>query len=96
MADETEGDFWRDVRPAMQEASKQRRAANRINSAKLLAAAGIEFESKNDGAHLVVRDNGMVFDFWPGTGLWQMRGARHQRRGVHALLKTIGKEPAHG
>lgn len=25
MADETEGDFWRDVRQAMQKASKQRR-----------------------------------------------------------------------
>jgi len=96
MADETEGDFWRDVRPAMQEASKQRKAANRAAATKLLKAAGLAFESKNDGAHLVVRDNGMVFDFWPGTGLWQMRGARHQRRGVHALLKTIGKEPTNG
>lgn len=96
MDDDTMADYWRDVKPAMQEASKQRRASNRDNSAALLRANGVQFESKNGGAHLIVRDNGMVFDFWPGTGLFQMRGARHQRRGVYALLKTIRKEPTNG
>ena len=69
--DETMADFWRDVKPAMQEASQQRRASNRDNSAAMLRANGVQFESKNGGAHLVVRDGiGRIFDFWPGTGLW--------------------------
>lgn len=54
--DETMADFWRDLKPAMQEASQQRRASNRDNSAALLRANGVQFESKNGGAHLIVRD----------------------------------------
>ena len=93
--DETMADYWRDVKPAMHEASQQRRAANRLSSAEMLRANGVEFESKNDGAHLIVRDcAGCVFDFWPGTGLWKMRGARLQRRGVRALLKIVRQKPS--
>lgn len=89
-ADETIGDYWRAVKPAMQEASKQRRAYNRDNSASLLRANGVQFESKNAGAHLIVRDGaGGTFDFWPGTGLWQMRGSTQRSRGVRALLGRI-------
>lgn len=90
--DETMADFWRDVKPAMQEASQQRRASNRDNSAALLRANGVQFESKNGGAHLVVRDGiGRIFDFWPGTGLWQLRGTPQRWRGVHSLLGNIRK-----
>lgn len=96
MNDETMADYWRDVKPAMQEASQQRRATNRLSSAEMLRANGVQFEAKNDGAHLIVRDGvGRVFDFWPGTGLWKMRGTNLQRRGVRALLKITKKEPAH-
>lgn len=69
MSDDTMADYWRDVKPAMQEASKQRRAFNRDSSAALLRANGVQFESKNDGAHLIVHAKGRVFDFWPGTVL---------------------------
>lgn len=54
--DDTMADYWRDAKPAMQEASQQRRASNRANSAALLRANGVPFESKNGGAHLIVRD----------------------------------------
>ena len=49
------GDFWRDIKPAMIEESKQRRAHNRESSAELLSAKGIDFETKNNGAHLIVQ-----------------------------------------
>ena len=61
--DDTMADYWRDVTPAIQEASQQRRASNRANSAALLRANGVPFESKNGGAHLIVRDgSGRIYD----------------------------------
>lgn len=87
MTDETGAEFWADVRPAMVERSKQRRASNRESSAELLSQAGVQFTSHNDGAHLVVSGRGHTFDFWPGTGLWKMRGSTQQHRGVRRLIK---------
>ena len=83
------GDYWRDVRPAIQEESRKKRASNRESSAKMLAAAGIAFEAKNEGAHLIVTANGRTVDFWPGTGLWIERGASRQKRGVRRLIAEL-------
>ncbi len=83
------GDYWRDVRPAMQEESRQKRASNRESSAKMLTAAGIAFETKNEGAHLIVTANGRTVDFWPGTGLWIERGTSKQKRGVRRLIAEL-------
>ena len=95
--DDTMADYWRDVKPAMQEASQQRRSSNRANSAELLRANGVPFESKNGGAHLIVRDgSGRIFDLWPGTGLWQLRGAPQRWRGVQSLLGNIKKGGSNG
>lgn len=74
--------MWRAVRQAGQE----KRADNRDSSAQMLREAGVAFESKNGGAHLIVRGNGAVVDFWPGTGLWKVRGSTQQRRGIRKLL----------
>lgn len=90
------GDHWRDVRPAMQERSRQKRASNRESSAKRLAAEGIDFETKNDGAHLIVTANGRTVDFWPGTGLWIERGTQGQKRGVQRLINELKKGGNHG
>lgn len=84
------GDYWRDVRPTMQEESRQKRESNRESSAKMLTAAGIAFETKNDGAHLIVTASGRTVDFWPSTGLWIMRGTNERRRGVRHLIKRLG------
>lgn len=89
------GDYWRDVRPTMQEESRQKRASNRESSAKMLAAAGIAFETKNEGAHLIVTANGRTVDFWPGTGLWIERGTSKQKRGVRRLISEL-KNSARG
>lgn len=80
-----EGDFWKDVR----EARKDKRAANRDDSAALLNAAGIEYTSKNGGAHLIVRGHAGTADFWPGTGLWRLRGSTQQHRGVRKLIRLM-------
>ena len=68
------------------EESKERRARNRQNSAALLTGEGFAFESKNRDAHLIVE--GLV-DFWPGTGLWIVRGETAQHRGVRSLIKWL-------
>lgn len=79
------GDYWRDVRAARQ----QKRAENRTDSASMLLAAGLKFETKNLGAHLIVRALGLTVDFWPGTGLWIVRNPRREGRGVQRLIDAI-------
>lgn len=75
--------------------SSERRASNRNRSADKLKSLGVEFDSKNDGAHLIVTHNGVTVDFWPGTGKFIPRtpNPRHGR-GIFNLLKLLGV--AHG
>ena len=78
-------ELWRDVRSE----SKARRARNRTGGAAALEAAGIDFETKNMGAHLIVSVGGVVVDFWPGTGKWVARGNSRKGRGVKSLVKWV-------
>lgn len=71
--------------------SKERRARNRESAQQVLMKAGIEFENKNEGAHLIVRHRKDVADLWPGTGLWQVRPRGKQGRGVFNLLKHLNR-----
>ena len=81
--DDNMGDFWRDVKAARQE----KRADNRKSSAEMLRDAGIQFDDKNNGVHLIVRALGHVIDFWPGTGLWIARKFPNTRKyGVRSLI----------
>lgn len=75
---------------SMRQESQLRRSHSRENSPKILTERGIEFEIKNQGVHLIVRGNGHVVDFWPGTGKFIMRerGSR-KGRGVFNLLKYV-------
>lgn len=75
--------LWR----ARKDASQEKRAGNRDASARLLTEAGISFVPKNAGAHLIVTAGAKTIDFWPGTGLWQERGATKSRRGVQSLIQ---------
>ena len=69
-----------------------RRANNRASSPEVLRRHGVEFETKNDGAHLIVTMGDMVVDFWPGTGKFITRGTSSKTgRGVFNLLKLKGK-----
>ncbi len=71
------------------EGSQRRRANNREGSAEMLTGAGIAFETKNAGAHLIVRHAGRVVDFWPGTGKWIERGTGLDKRGVRPLISHL-------
>ncbi len=70
--------------------SAERRESNRENSAKVLADHGVQFETKNIGAHLIVTHGGKTADFWPGTGKYILRGGGKPGRGVFNLLKLLG------
>ena len=83
-------DFGTEAWRALKVESQERRASNRSRSAELLKAAGIEFEERNHGAHLIVTHGAQVYDFWPGTGLWTHRATRDTARGVHSLMRAMG------
>lgn len=74
---------------ALREDSRAKRANNRVSSAELLRKAGVDFESRNAGAHLIVSSARVVVDFWPGTGLWIERGRARRGRGVRKLIKFV-------
>lgn len=74
----------------MHELSQAKRSHNREHSAALLENSGIAFERKNDGAHLIILSKAKI-DFYPGTGLWRVRGENKNHRGVRPLLKYLGK-----
>jgi len=86
-SDNETAEMWREW--GRQRAAK--RAGNRDASAQMLKQAGIPFESKNGGAHLIVAGR---YDFWPGTGLWQARGEATKQRGVRRLIARIQAQVA--
>jgi hypothetical protein len=73
--------------------SAARRKSNRERSSQMLVALGVEFETRNDGAHLIVKHNGVTVDFWPGTGKYITRRTSKHGRGVFNLLKLLGIDP---
>lgn len=87
----------------LRQQSQFRRKRNREYGAKALRDAGVQFESKNNGAHLIVTQMQRVagvelpltVDYWPGTGLWIIRGAQDRPdgrgRGIRKLLKYLQK-----
>jgi hypothetical protein len=85
-------EYWRDIKQARQ----AKRASNRDDSAQLLTEAGITFESKNDGAHLIVWIGKSASDrkinFWPGTGLWMLDNTKSKSQrnyGVKNLIQYV-------
>ena len=83
--DDDTGEFWRSVRADRRE----KREKNRADSATMLQQAGLRFETKNLGAHLIVRAIGLTVDFWPGTGLWIVRNPKREGRGVQRLIDAL-------
>lgn len=74
--------------------SSARRARHRQSSPEMLRVAGIAFEAKNAGAHLIVSHNGQIVDFWPGTGLWRTRPHdKREHRGVRGLIAHLRATP---
>ena len=78
---------------AYREVKKAKRARNIEQSTALLNMAGVFFDSKNAGAHLVVWAGNYDVDFWPSTGLWVVRGGDGQRRrGVRKLIDFVEQQ----
>lgn len=71
------------------EEHKRKTARNRAFAPGRLMYYGIEFQSRNNGAHLIVTHNGWTVDFWPGTGKFTERRGRWSGRGVLNLIKRI-------
>lgn len=76
---------------ALRKYKQEKRASNRVTSADLLTKAGIPYEVRNGGAHLILKVEDYFIDFWPGTGKWATRGFRFSLvgRGVHGLIRHI-------
>lgn len=70
----------------MKKAKQLKRRTNLAASTKILKASKIEFESKNNGLHLVVHGKYNLIDFWPSTGKFMVRGTEIVGRGVKQVL----------
>ncbi|GAA4649066.1 hypothetical protein GCM10023116_13400 [Kistimonas scapharcae] len=57
-----------------------------------LHKAKVSFETKNNGAHLIVYSTFSVIDFWPGTGKWAVRLSHRKGNGLQSLLHLIKAE----
>lgn len=73
---------------ALKKSRQDKRASNREQSPQMLEAAGILFEIKNMGAHLIVEGDQCYIDFWPGTGKWKSRNGK-EGFGVRNLINYI-------
>ena len=74
---------------SMDAIKKAKKASNLEQSTKLLELEHIDFESKNNGVHLIVIDfNGNLIDFWPSTCKWIVRNGKTSR-GVQNLIRHI-------
>ena len=72
----------------MKKESQKRRAGHREASPEFLQKAGIPFEKKNNGAHLIVEGCDCFIDFWPGTGKWIARNGK-RGFGVKNLIRYV-------
>lgn len=88
-------EIFQAMRGHQQEERRERRASH----ASTLRALGVNMQEKNQGAHLIIRRNGLTVDFWPGTERWMVRGeSGRTRRGFGALLDRLNLvvDPASG
>lgn len=76
------------------ESNKRRRRKMRQYAFDLFTQLGIDFESKNYGAHFIVKSGKITIDYWPGTGKYIERGVqpleKRKHTGIDNLLKKLG------
>lgn len=59
---------------------------------EVLKKNDIQFELKEDGAHIVIHHDEQKIDFWQATGTWCPRGCpRKTQTGIDTLIKYIKK-----
>jgi hypothetical protein len=87
-------DDFNALKSILREQSIRKRQHNRESSPQVLDRYGVEYETRNDGIHLIVRGgegNGTIVDFWPGTGKWIARDAtKSSGRGVFRMIEWLG------
>lgn len=67
---------------------KEKKKSNKEYSTNFLIKCGFDFESKNNGDHLIISFMGKKADFWPSTGKYIIRGGQY-RRGVRNLVRDL-------
>ena len=72
----------------MRELSRIKKQSNLEFSTSLLDKLSIDYQSKNNGIHLIVVGNNELIDFWPTTGKFIPRGGIADR-GVLNLIKRV-------
>lgn len=66
-----------------------KREHNRKTNTAELDEQGIKYTSHNSGAHLVIKHNKYVVDFWPGTAKYIFRGSPTYKYGVYSLIEDL-------
>lgn len=74
----------------IREIGRQKKLSNMEQSTLLLDRLGIDYESKNNGIHLIVSHDTKIVDFYPSTGKWIVRKVGKSDRGVMNLLRYLG------
>ena len=69
----------------MKKVCREKKLSNKEFSTVLLDKMGIDYDSKNNGVHLIVFNGLETIDFYPSTGKWIPRG-KEASRGVKKLL----------
>ncbi len=75
---------------ALKKDRQAKKLRNKQDSTDILLTNGLEFDSHNNGVHLVVKHNGNFVDYWPSTGKFIFRGTKVTGRGIFNLLKKLG------
>jgi len=75
----------------MRESSREKKQNNQAFSTALLDTLGVDYDSRNNGVHLIVFGENETIDFYPSTGKWIVRKGITSR-GVKKLLERLGYE----
>ncbi|HZN48393.1 MAG TPA: hypothetical protein VFB71_12270 [Ramlibacter sp.] len=73
---------------------RERAAARRLEAPAKLTALHLEYVSRNNGAHLIVKHGRRWIDYWPGTCRWCERRSKNRGWGLRSLLVSLGVVPA--
>ena len=69
-----------------------KKESNKDYSTKCLIDSNINFESKNSGYHLIIKENKHIIDFYPSTGKWKYRNSTKGGRGIETLLYILNEQ----
>ena len=78
-----------DLFKALKKVRQESNAENRELAPELLTQAGVKFESKNFGAHLIVDAGSVKIDFWPGPDKWIVRGNPSRKYDIMKLIEFV-------